>query len=76
MGLTGKKVEKETMQTSFHKGFVLLSAVALIFFVAALFFSLAPQFLYVKKKAQHSTDQIVEVIETENTRIRNKYDLY
>ncbi|EPF47857.1 hypothetical protein HMPREF1222_00117 [Treponema vincentii F0403] len=67
------------MQTSFHgkdKGFVLLSAVALIFFVAALFFSLAPQFLYVKKKAQHSTDQIVEVIETENTRIRNKYDLY
>jgi hypothetical protein len=50
--------------------------VALIFFVAALFFSLAPQFLYVKKKAQRSVDQVIEVIEAENTRIRKKYDLH
>lgn len=67
------------MRTLFRgkdKGFALLSAVALIFFVTALFFSLAPQLLYVKKKAQHSADQVIEAIEAENTRIRNKYDLY
>jgi len=67
------------MRTLFRgkdKGFALLSAVALIFFVAALFFSLAPQFLYVKKKVQYSADRVLEAIEAENTRIRKKYDLH
>ena len=75
----GKKAERETMRTLFRgkdKGFALLSAVALIFFAAALFFSLAPQLLYVKKKAQRSTDRVIEAIEAENTRIRKKYDLH
>ena len=67
------------MRTLFRgkdKGFALLLAVALIFFVTALFFSLAPQLLYVKKKAQRSTDRVIEAIEAENTRIRKKYDLH
>ena len=75
----GKKAERETMRILFRgkdKGFALLSAIALIFFAAALFFSLAPQLLYVKKKAQRSTDRVIEAIEAENTRIRKKYDLH
>ena len=79
MELTGKKAVKETMQTLFRgrdKGFVLLLAVAMIFFVTSVFFSLVPQLLYVKKKAQYSSDRVIEVIEAENRRIRDTYDLH
>ena len=74
-----KKAVKEMMQILFRgkdKGAVLLSVVVLIFFVTALFFSLVPQLLYVKKKAYHSSDRVIEVIEAENKRIRKIYDLH
>ena len=66
------------MRTLFRgkdKGFAVLSAIALIFFAAAMFFSLAPQLLYVKKKTQRSV-RVIEAIEAENTRIRKKYELH
>ena len=67
------------MQTLFRgrdRGFVLLLAVAMIFFVTSVFFSLVPQLLYVKKKAQYSSDRVIEAIEAENRRIRGTYDLH
>ena len=67
------------MRTLFRgkdKGFAVLSAIALIFFAAAMFFSLAPQLLYVKKKTQRSVGRVIEAIEAENTRLRKKYELH